>query len=205
MYQIQQTLLNSTHLDFYTDGSVFDLSKESVNMGFSFIQTNNNSPYVEFQASIENWPSSSRTELAAIVAALLVSPKFSFINIFTDSDTIINQFNNTKNNILFTFSRHIFKETNNILWALLRSLIDTNNLQVSFHKVRAHSDDPFNNKVDRLAKTAIFDTVFSLNYTATNNIDYFPKWKNLYIETHLRHFLMTISHTRDFENWIQLN
>ena len=201
---IQQKLLSFTNLDFYTDGSLIDLGKESVQMGFSFIQTNIDSPYIEFSASIDNFPSSTKTELAAIVSALLVSPSNSIVQIFTDCDTIIQQFLQNENNILSSTPRFIFKEQNNTLWSILRSIINISNIRLTFIKVKAHSGDHFNNKVDQMAKSAIFDTPLLLNYTELPSISYVPLWKNLYIEFHLRHFLTAYSRVKGLELWLSL-
>ncbi|PKK58912.1 hypothetical protein RhiirC2_795586 [Rhizophagus irregularis] len=88
---------------FYTDGSLINLGAHDVSMGWS-------------------WPSSSRTEAAAIYAALTVSPSNSVVSIYTDSQTFIH---GLKQCSLSTYSNsRLYYKTNNFeLWAIIQQLI----------------------------------------------------------------------------------
>src|SRR5205823_13976775 len=78
---------------------------------------------------------------------------------------------------LSTFPRNILKESNNLLWSILRSIIHINNIHLTFVKVQAHSSNNFNNRVDLLAKLAIQNQEHVLTFLPTNtdNILYFPR------------------------------
>ena len=75
---------------------------------------------------------------------------------------------------------------------------------MTFVKVQAHSSNIFNDRVDSFAKLAIQNQEYVLTFLPTNtdNILYFPRWKGLLIEDHLRHFIVKISRNRGFKNWI---
>src|SRR6185437_14298723 len=99
---------------------------------------------------------------------------------------------------------YFFKETNNVLWAILRSITTKNNITLSFVKVKAHSNDQFNNKVDEMAKAATLAPRLTFKTSQFDHINYFSRWKNLNIEDHLRHFITMISRNKGFETWINL-
>ena len=42
--------------------------------------------------------------------------------------------------------RYIMKETDNLLWTILREVLQINNITLTFQKVRAHSGDLYNEK-----------------------------------------------------------
>ncbi|PKY51571.1 hypothetical protein RhiirA4_468694, partial [Rhizophagus irregularis] len=120
---------------FYTDGSLINLGTNEVSM------------------VIHDWPSSSRAEAAAIYAALSASPANSFVKIYTDSQTAIDDL---KHCLSFTYSnsRLYYKTTNFELWAIIQKLIIDKNLSVSPFKVKAHSNFYWNDFADSLANTA---------------------------------------------------
>ena len=175
-------------------------------MGLAFIQTHANSPQLQFMATVESFPSACRSELTAIIASLLVSPPNSFVTVYTDSLSTIRHYEQTVDSLLSTFPRNILKESNNLLWSILRSIIRINNIHVTFVKVQAHSSNIFNDRVDLLAKLAIQNQEHVLTFLPTNmnNILYFPRWKGLLLKDHLRHFIVKISRNRGFENWLNI-
>ena len=50
------------------------------------------------------------------------------------------------------FDKYLLKQPNQHLWAHLRCHIRNNNIVLTLIKVKAHSDDSFNNRADILAK-----------------------------------------------------
>ncbi|CAB4417105.1 unnamed protein product [Rhizophagus irregularis] len=102
---------------------------------------------------IKDWPSSSRAEAAAVYAALTVTPPNSTIKIYTDSQTAIDRLR------LYAFSsytnsRIYYKTTNFELWAIIERLILSKCLNVIPIKVKAHSNNYWNDFADSLANTA---------------------------------------------------
>ena len=101
---------------------------------------------------ITDWPSAHRAELAAIVLAVLTVPQASKVEIVTDSASCIDTFNKlSKPDAKRTICRWI-KEKNWSLWMRLTEIIWRKKLQVRLTKVKAHSGDPSNERVDTLAK-----------------------------------------------------
>ncbi len=92
--RIASELKEEKVLDIYTDGSmVADIigGKEVKKMGIGFVIAVDNyrSPYISFSSRIIDWPSSTRAELGAIWAALLVAPYKANLRIFSDSKAAI--------------------------------------------------------------------------------------------------------------------
>ncbi|PKB92930.1 hypothetical protein RhiirA5_442883, partial [Rhizophagus irregularis] len=82
------------HYCFYTDGSLINLGTPDISMGWSWVQVLDGAGFFQSIAAhahgiIHNWPSSTRAEIAAVHAALTVTPPFSTVTIHTDSQSAI--------------------------------------------------------------------------------------------------------------------
>ncbi|CAB4436115.1 unnamed protein product [Rhizophagus irregularis] len=117
---------------FYTDGSLINLGSPDVSM---------------------DWPSSSRAEAAAIYAALTVTPPDSTVKICTDSQTAMDGLRLCASSSYMN-GRIYYKTTNFELWAIIEKLITSKRLKVLPLKVKAHSNDYWNDFADSLANTA---------------------------------------------------
>ena len=174
-------------------------------MSFGLIQTHPSSPQVKLSATIDNWPLSLRSELAAILSALLISPKQCDVTIFTDSESIIKHYNECGFNFIPS-SRFILKEENKFLWTALRETIIYNELHVTFVKVPSHSNNLYNDIADKLAKSAQYSSnVLSLDVSNFTTLQVIPVWKKIQISTHLRHFISDLSRNTGFERWFNLH
>ena len=87
--QFKSQFSSATTLDFYTDGSVIDLTLPTCRMGLRWIQTNETNPVVEFQAAVTSNPSSSKAKSLAILTALITALLNCQVKIFTDSQNSI--------------------------------------------------------------------------------------------------------------------
>jgi ribonuclease HI/transcription elongation factor Elf1 len=118
-------------------------------MGLGWLIISNNSQVAQFYASSFNWPSSTRMELMAVVSLLCTLPFNSSINIYTDSNNIIEKYKHLNKIISFRKKRKI---VNYNLWEILFWIQKELALKINFFKVKAHSGDLFNDKADNLAK-----------------------------------------------------
>ncbi len=100
----------------------------------------------------------NRMEIFALISAL-GQLKFSCrIDVYSDSAYLVNAFNdhwliNWKNNQWKT--KEGKPVLNQDLWRLLDITIRKNKHQITFHKVKGHSDHPENNRCDLLAREEI--------------------------------------------------
>ncbi|CAB4443096.1 unnamed protein product [Rhizophagus irregularis] len=143
---------------FYTNGSLINLGTPEVSMGWSWVQIVHDAGFYGSIAShahgtIKDWPSSSRAEAAAIYAALTVTPPDSTVKIYTDSQTAMDGLRLCASSSYMN-SRIYYKTTNFELWAIIENLIIINRLIVLPIKVKAHSNDYWNDFADSLANTA---------------------------------------------------
>ncbi|RIA86642.1 hypothetical protein C1645_828959 [Glomus cerebriforme] len=90
-----------------------------------------------------------------------------------------------------------------------QSLIDMFNtkLSITFSKVKAHSGNKFNEKVDKLISTAYGDLNLMINLKTDNmeNLLVIPRWKNITIDKNIRSFIKSLSNTQGFEQFFNQN
>jgi len=104
----------SSILQFYTDGSYRTNSHHDVTMGFAWIQTCPSSPRLAFQASTSKWPSAYKSELMAVLAAIVVCPADCEVDIFTDCQSIVNTSQEIAN-FRYANRRNILKDSHSYL------------------------------------------------------------------------------------------
>ncbi|GET00838.1 ribonuclease H-like domain-containing protein [Rhizophagus clarus] len=97
----------------------------------------------------ENWPSSLRAELFAILLTLIISPHECRIDINMDSQNSINIIQRILNNPTFSIRDYFHLSNNNVIINNIISIIRVQQLCVKFIKVQAHSDNYFNNQIDK--------------------------------------------------------
>ena len=92
----------------------------------------------------------------AIIAAIITVPASSQVDIYTDSKSVIDKFYhlNSYHSSYFCYPRLTFKDTYSDLWFLLFHLIQSQQLTIRFHKVKAHAHNYWNNYTDKLARFA---------------------------------------------------
>ena len=67
-----------------------------------------------------------------------------------------------------------------------------------------HSHDFFNDKVDSLIKDTLQTAVLTPSLNHLQQLRFFPRWKHIPIEDHLRRFLVSLTRNRGFEQWLNL-
>ena len=151
---IKSNFTSASSLQFYTDGSLTSLGTSNIHLGVAWLQTNPNWPPLSFNVTLSSQsPSSTLAEIVTILAAIYASPPNSDVEICTDSQVTISSFQ--KLSFIFCDSLSInpaFKIPYFHIWSMLFSIIAQNSISVLFTKIKAHNDDLFNNKVDKLAK-----------------------------------------------------
>jgi ribonuclease HI len=208
LLEFQHAISDFSNLEFYTDGSVQDLSTEQCSMTFAFMQTLPSAPAIQFSSTIKKWCSSNHAELFAIFVTLLISSRNATITIYTDSKSIIDHYDNFSQFNYPFLPRNIFKQSSNIsLWSYIFDIIHINSLSLSFVKVKAHSGNLYNEQVDTLARLSHDFNALPLihNVSQFTSIHYFPLWKNIPIEINLRQFLTSVSRNIGFEKFLYLH
>lgn len=95
-------------------------------------------------------------ELTAVIEALKLLKRPCKVDLYSDSAYVVNAF---LQNWIWGWIKNGWKNSskeevkNKELWQELLSLTQTHN--VTFHKVKGHADNEFNNRCDELARNAI--------------------------------------------------
>jgi len=205
LINIQQQFKFIPRLEFYTDGSLINANTSISHMTFGFYERIND---ILFTSSCSWWPSSFHTELFGIISALIVCPNNCDVTIFTDNQSVIQNFHSLSKDNFELSTRKIFKLNNmNCLWITLIEIINNLNLKVNLIKVKSHSNVDGNNFIDAAVKNAHTNNekFLSLNNNSYDLISYIPKWKNIPINQNLRNFIKEISKAKGIENFLTLS
>jgi ribonuclease HI len=171
-------------------------------MGIGWAQISNNTILHTFQAQTKYWPCSFKSELTAILLALITAPRNCTIHIYTDSQSVISKYHNLSNTIStlsYTYTPYFS------LWNTLISFIKSYNIHIIFHKVTAHQDDQYNNLADQLVRNHYnlpYLTFMSYNIY---NPAYTLNFENFPLELPTRRSIRTICHAHIYALWITQN
>ena len=141
----------------------------------------------KFNAKTKSWPSSTRAEIIAILITLLVVKKHSVVNIYTDSKNTISTFNSYKTK--FSNYRSYIKLDNQIVWELIFKVIEMLDLKVIMHKVKAHSNNKWNDRADEEANEGRDKDTLLLIKNSYSKHKYQMQYYGINIDTNPRSFI----------------
>jgi ribonuclease HI len=204
LINISEKFARDDKLKFYTDGSVKNIASKNMKMGLGWIKTNDEHNCHTFKAAIEDWPSSTKAELIALITAIITAKLGSEIQIVCDSSALIQGFRNnvTNNNMNI---RKTLKENNFILWSITQYIIKKLKLKIKFTKVKAHSGIEYNELADMLAKEGCENEIISFNYEGIKKIKYTLSFENKVIEKSCRTFIKEYIAAKGFHEWLSNN
>jgi ribonuclease HI len=137
-------------IQIYTDSSLQEDQEGKKRLGYELIQVDDNKRVIcKIRGRTSKWASSTRAELMAILEATLISPENSLTNIFTDSAVGIHLVNRIQEDIR---AREWCKGSNTAILKAIKMVIETKNLKLRLHKVKAHSGIIENDLADIEAK-----------------------------------------------------
>ncbi|GBB84248.1 hypothetical protein RclHR1_10880003 [Rhizophagus clarus] len=140
---MQQHLRDEDNLTFYTDGSLINANTQAASISASFICISDTNNITHLFTTIENWSSSLRAELFAILLTLIVSPHGCRVDINTDSQNLINIIQWICNHLTFSIRDYFYLLNNNLIINNIISIIKSKNLVICFNKVKAHNNNYF--------------------------------------------------------------
>jgi len=199
---IRNKIKNRAEVKVYTDGSMKNILEEDhMGLGWVIIDQENIN-HMTFRCNLEKFPSSTRAELMAILTALIVMPKRSMVNIYTDSACAIYNISKiNKGNTNF-----IWNGANNpIILQTIKEIIDELKLQIILHKVKAHEGNHFNEIADQKAqvteKTIKKGKLIKINYKNIESRSFIPTWEEIPLELPLKQTLKKINQIRNRQRW----
>uniref|UniRef100_U9U7L9 RNase H type-1 domain-containing protein n=1 Tax=Rhizophagus irregularis (strain DAOM 181602 / DAOM 197198 / MUCL 43194) TaxID=747089 RepID=U9U7L9_RHIID len=185
LLEIAKQFLLRKNFIFYTDGSFFSLdvtSSTQTQMGFAWIETtdatpNSDPPPPSYKGALSFNPSSTKAEVYALLTAIIAVPDNSELDVFTDLLNVIHTFHVVTNKL--TSIRRILKCNNHLAWRLIDILITKKSLIVRLHKVKAHSNDYWNDMADGLANAARQLAPYEINPTNLPGSLMTPIWASI--------------------------
>ena len=139
---------NLKNIEIYTDGAC-SYNPGPGGWGCVLIYNENKKQLSGFEENTTN----NRMEMFAIIKALSELNQSCNINLYSDSAYVVNAFNENwiENWISKNWKTSNNKEVKNVdLWKDLLKLVKMHN--ISWHKVKGHSDNKYNNICDKLAR-----------------------------------------------------
>src|ERR1043165_5694502 len=164
-------------------------------MGIGWVQVTNNFVLHTFQAQAKLWPCSFKSELTAILLALITAPRNCTVNIYTNSQSVISKYQNLSNfstTLSYTHTPYFS------LWNIFINFIN-------FYKVTAHQDNIYNNLADRLAHNHYNLSYLSFMPYNIYNSAYTLVLENFPLELPTRRSIRTICHAHINALWITQN
>ena len=140
-------------LDIYTDGACSG-NPGPGGWGVVLLYQGNKKEISGYQPETTN----NRMELFAAIQGLSALKESCIVNLYSDSSYLINAFekhwiDNWQRNGWINSKKQPVE--NSDLWKLLLQIIKIKKHDVRFHKVKGHADNPWNNRCDELATSAI--------------------------------------------------
>ena len=202
-YRIRLSL--ETYLEFYTDGSHHFSAPSTSYLSSAFVLVHSHLD-ISFAAALPPiWANSSNAEIFALLIVLFIAPYSSSLKVFTDSLVMIQTFNHIFSTRLYNYPSLLFKTPFYIYWCFIFKLIEQRNLNVTLVKVKAHSNDPYNDKVDQLAKSTLYSPPLQLNFSYIPYISHIPMFHHLPINTSIRPFFKNFTNAQHFADFFNLN
>ena len=192
--------LDQVHI--YTDGSLKEDHTGNKRLGYALVQigTTEENSY-KIKGRITNWASSTRAELMAILEALLISPERGVANIYTDSAASIQAIKRIKE----CKARDWLKKNNTAILKAIRQTIETKDIKVIMHKIKAHSGIRENELADLEAKKGSDEPIATqVQLTQTRGAPFNILWRNIEIENPIRKFIKKINNCRFKSEWVLL-
>jgi ribonuclease HI len=163
-------------------------------MGFSSHETSLN---INYSGSCVFQPSSTKAEGYAILIALICVPDSSSVTIHTDLQNSIYNLDYF-NNPLISHQKKL-NRNNHKLWFFIDALIKYKKINLKVNKVKAHSNDSYNNKADELAKIGLNMAPINLEIPAVDHSLLAPIWNLMgTIKTNQRKWMKKIAQSRIF-------
>ncbi|GBC37436.2 ribonuclease H-like domain-containing protein [Rhizophagus irregularis DAOM 181602=DAOM 197198] len=209
LLEIAKQFLFQKKFIFYTDGSFSPIdvnSSTQTQMGFAWIEItdatpDSGPPPPSYKGALSFNPSSTKAEVYALLTAIIAVPDESELDIFTDSLNVIHTFHAVTNKL--TSIRRKLKCNNHLAWRLIDTLIMKKSLIVHLHKVKAHSNDFWNDMADSLANCARQLAPYEINPATLPGSLMTPIWASIApIDRDIRKFCHNLTDTYTFSQFL---
>jgi len=205
LFRFKNRLLFENNLEFYTDGShlFVDTSLTSY-ISSAFLLVHDNIDICYAAALTPIWANSTNAEIFALLLTLLICPFNSRITINTDSLNLILTYNRLVNTNASRYPSILLKTPFYLFWCFILRIIEQNQIALFLVKVKSHSGNPFNEKVDQLAKSALTKPPLTLSLNHIPYIPFVPTFRNIPINKEIRPFFKDYINSTTFTEFLGL-
>ncbi|CAB5372051.1 unnamed protein product [Rhizophagus irregularis] len=200
LLEIKSNLSDAMYITAYTDGSLKSHASSASHMGGAFVITEPIS--VIFNVSFEDQPSVVKAELLAILLLIMTCPKYASVLIYCDSQIIVTKFLELFDRSLAEINK--MKLPYQIYWTLLFKFIKFFALDVRVEKVKAHSNNQYNDLADKYAKESI-DEDSIIFHDQILNFKALIKWNHLIVERDDIQLIKQIFEADNLNQFLNLN
>ncbi|RHZ58961.1 hypothetical protein Glove_366g6 [Diversispora epigaea] len=201
---IRLKLSSGMSIRIYTDGSLIKNDNNNshvTTMGCGWCALDENDTEFNFSGKVENFASSTRAELMAILTAVYATPKRSRLCIFTDSQAAIDAIANAAAN-----PRKAHRKLKN--WTIVKAIEEiakVQNLTLRLEKIKAHSGVIHNEMADKLAREGCLKLVCFPDLQSLTSVNAVSCWNTETIEEPLKHFTKKLCKAKHSIKWRLLN
>ena len=170
-------------------------------MGAGWVQLNDSEEEILDTMSIKafQWPSSTKAELIAIWSMLLTIPSEAEVIVYTDSLAAICAM---ESGFSLETARRALKQSNFLLTEKIVDLIKTKNIHLELNKVKAHSNNKWNDLADKLAKKGCeASETIQVELGESSRFQSVLFWKNRLVEIPPRVFIKTLNNMYTGAEW----
>jgi ribonuclease HI len=207
--ELQDKLETHSIITAYTDGSLITKNQlkdtilshdkgKIMGFGVTFVTPDLTTP-IDIYGRIEGPPSSTRAELWAILIAIYIIPKSSYVKIHTDSASAIwslkGFMENKKGKAWSNYKNPTILQT-------IIELIKGKQIKFDLIKVEAHSGNSLNERADLLAKKGLTcRDKCEINISILRDRKALFAWKNKHIDTSIKDFIKQRSEIKWLAQW----
>ena len=188
---------------FFTDGAISTHDNEK-HIGIGWVETSS-SPNVEFYGKVKDkHANSTHAEILSVLTVLCVVPAYSLIYIHTDSNNLIREFDLMTNLNRNKHIRTIARIDHHVTWSIIMDVIEYNNIDVNFVKVKAHDANPHNIKADLLAKRGLSGNIITICFEQSPQFRHQLTYDNNTLQLDTRRFVKHVTQAQGFMEFYKL-
>ncbi|RHZ51607.1 hypothetical protein Glove_476g106 [Diversispora epigaea] len=197
-------LSSSISIRIYTNESLIKNDNNNshvTTIGCGWYALDENDTEFNFSGKVENFASSTRAELMAILTTVYATPKRSRLCIFMDSQAAIDAIANAASN---PRKAHM-KLKNWTIVKAIKEIANVQNLTLQLEKVKAHLGVIHNETADKLAREGCLKLVCFPDLQSLTSVNTVSCWNTETIEESLRHFTKKLGKAKHSIKWRLLN
>jgi len=194
------------NITLYSDGSLKETGTHNVSMSFGVVvQAPDKTFYKAISGRVSGSASSTKAELAGLLAGILISPRDKPTTIYIDNSAVVTQFRTLVQRRPYSTMRQRLRSPYATWWAAVYNAYVQQGSKVKVEWVRGHAGNQGNEEADAAARQGHFGAVWELNPSQHNDMQCHAFFNGAPAEDDLRQILKTQSVARTHHTWVAQN